>query len=59
MNGPKTLQTGLYLFSAGALLSSFFISDNKKAVKRRWIAVAAFGGAWAVELMTNPKGKTT
>ncbi len=53
MKTAKLISTGLYLFSMGAFVSSFFVVDNKKAVKRRYIALGAFGAAWGVELISK------
>lgn len=44
-----------YLASGAALVSSFFIKDNAKAVKRRYLALAIFGGVWAYELVVRKK----
>lgn len=58
MNTSKLISGTLYLFSMGAFVSSFFVEDNKKAVKRRYIALGAFGAAWGVELISKKSVKT-
>lgn len=46
-----------YIASGALLVSSFFVKDNKKAVKRRWWAVGVFGGTWAYELISRKASK--
>ncbi len=37
----------------GGLLfvSSFFVEDNKKAVKRRWLSLGLFAAGWGAEIV--------
>jgi hypothetical protein len=42
----KHLDKILNIAGGVALVSSFFIKDNKKAVNTRWAALGLFGAAW-------------
>ena len=40
----------LYATSGIMFVSSFFVEDSKKAVKRRWNSLYVFGGAYAAQI---------
>ncbi len=49
----KKVALALELISIPVFLSSFFVADNKKAVKRRYIALGMFGAGWGIELLNR------
>ncbi len=42
-----------YITSAALMAGSFFIKDNAKAVKYRYISLGVFGGSLAVQFAAN------
>lgn len=46
--------------AAGLFVSSFFVTDNKKAVKRRWIALGLVGVGFGLRIGAEylPQSKT-
>ncbi len=50
MKPLKVITTGAQIVSGLMLISSFFVKDNDKAVKRRWNSLKIFGAAWGVEI---------
>ena len=48
------LSKGLAVTGVLALVSSFFVKDNEKAVNRRWSSLGLFVASYGVELL----GKT-
>lgn len=49
----KKIGFALQIISIPVFLSSFFVTDNKKAVKRRYTSLAMFGAGWGMELLNR------
>lgn len=47
----KIVNITLNVVGAGMLVSSFFVKDNTKAVKRRWQSVGVLGIAWGLRII--------
>lgn len=45
----------LQMASPLVFMSSFFVEDNKKAVKRRWVSVGLFAAGYGIQLIDTLK----
>lgn len=52
------VMTALNVAGGLLLVSSFFVKDNDKAVKRRWIGLGALGLGWGVQLANTDFSKS-
>lgn len=43
------------IVAGGLFVSSFFVKDNRKAVKRRWWALGIVGGTMITKLLLGSK----